>query len=178
MPIPSFPPFSPGALVVPRELNRWLDINPQGGALTRARKYITVPGFSVSVNWLGWSDIVASYNYEAPNNFVLTSLVGELATNPNYLMAIMWKDNSGNVHRYALWNGVGEKLYFTIPLYTGQLIMKNFRFEVWSTIALQLCKSRRCNSILQFLMYMTIGMRQILPYRLMMLFVLRLLPVH
>jgi hypothetical protein len=45
----------------------------------------------------------------------------------------MWKTSAGVSYRYALWLGVGEVFYFNVPLYTGQKIGKNFRFEIWST---------------------------------------------
>ena len=44
----------------------------------------------------------------------------------------MWKDSIGNTHRYKMWENVGEVLYFSVPNYSGQLIKKNFRFEIWS----------------------------------------------
>ena len=44
----------------------------------------------------------------------------------------MWKDSFGNTHRYAFWKGIGEVMPFEVPLYTGQLVMKNFRLEVWN----------------------------------------------
>ena len=136
------PPYAPGAILQPRQLNRWLDINAQNGPLDRSRYYITLPAFSTVVNWLGYSDIVASFNFEAPNSFSLkwlnigdptTGVVSPIPFNPNYLLAIMWRDSYGKVYRYALWKNVGEILYFNIPLYTGQRIAKNFRLEIWST---------------------------------------------
>lgn len=147
MPTPNFPPFAnePGATTQPRQLQRWLDVNLQGGDLGRGRYYLTLPTFSVNVNWIGVSDIVAAYNFEGPNNFSLSigNIVGtgQLNTNipnigrlqPNYLLCVMWKDEFGNTHRYTIWNGVGEVIDFVLPLYSGQLIRKNFRLEVWST---------------------------------------------
>lgn len=67
---------------------------------------------------------------------------------PNYLAAIMWKDDNGNTYRYALWNNVGEKFFFDIPLYAGQVIRKNFRFEIW-TITGSIAVAQA--SIIQFL---------------------------
>lgn len=120
-----------GAVTQPRQLQRWLDINPVT-QLTRTQAYITLPAFSVAVNWMGYSDIVASFNYEGPNNFSLKAST-TLPLDPNFVLCIMWKDGVGNVHRYALWLDVGEVFYFNVPIYTGQKIAKNFRFEVWST---------------------------------------------
>ena len=133
MPPPLVPPplNDIGALTIPRFLQRWLDINPVS-KLTRTSSYITLPTFSVAVNWQGYSDIVASFNYEGPNNFTLKSM-SAIPASPNFVPCIMWKDSLGNVHRYAMWLGVGEVFYFNVPLYTGQKIAKNFRFEIWST---------------------------------------------
>jgi hypothetical protein len=121
-----------GAWQIPRTLQRWLDINPITH-LTRTQAYITLPAFNVNVNWLGYSDIVASFNYEGPNNFSLIGFNIEPSSTPNYLLCIMWKDSKDNVNRYKLWSGVGEILYFNIPVYAGQKIGKNFRLEIWST---------------------------------------------
>ena len=134
MPPPLVPPpiTDTGAWTCPRFLQRWLDINPVT-KLDRVGSFITLPSFSQAVTWNGYSDIVASFNFEGPNNFSLKSLTTELPLNPNYCLCIMWKDTSGNVYRYALWRGVGEVFYFNVPLYTGQLIKKNFRLEIWST---------------------------------------------
>lgn len=132
MPQQSSPPYVTGSLSIPRTLIRWLDINYQNGPLSRTATYITLPAFSVASTWLGYSQLVASYNAEGPNNFSLTG--GNMEpTSPNYLLAISWNDGKGNVYRYALWDNVGEVMLFDLPLYTGQLIKKNFRFEVWTT---------------------------------------------
>ena len=62
------PPLSDtGAWAIPRTLQRWLDVNPITH-LTRTQGYITLPAFNVNVNWLGYSDIVAAFNFEGPNN--------------------------------------------------------------------------------------------------------------
>lgn len=52
---------------------------------------------------------------------------------PNYMLTISWVDGNNNMFRYAMWKGVGEVVFENIPLYSGQKIAKNFRFEVWST---------------------------------------------
>ncbi len=132
MSIQSSPPYLSTSLVWPRQLNRWLDINAQNGALQRTQTYITLPSFNYNNVWLGYSNLIASFNFEGPNNFSLTSLLGEIPTNPNYLLCIMWRDSQGNTYRYTIWNNVGEVMYIPCPLYTGQLIKKNFRFEIWS----------------------------------------------
>jgi len=131
-PIVPPPANDTGAQTFPRTLQRWLDVNPLS-KLTRTSGYITLPVFSQAVTWNGYSDIVATFNYEGPNNFSLQSISAALPLNPNYVLCIMWKTTSGTVYRYALWLGVGEVFYFPVNLYTGQKIAKNFRFEIWST---------------------------------------------
>lgn len=132
MPEPLHPPFVAAAQAIPRQLNRWLDVNPQGGPLGRTQTYITLPSFSQAFTWNGYSEIVASFNFEGPNNFSLKS-IGGLPSSPNYLLCISYVDSSNKMHRYAIWEGVGEVLFFDVPLYTGQPIGKNFRFEIWNT---------------------------------------------
>ena len=132
MPEPLHPPYVPAAVQQFRMLNRWLDVNAQNGPLSRTQTFITLPAFSQTVNWQGYSDIVAAFNYEGPNNFSLKS-GSNLPDNPNYCLCIMWKDSNDVVYRYAIWKDVGESIYCPYPLYTGQLIKKNFRFEIWST---------------------------------------------
>ncbi len=131
MPAPSNPPPADeaGAIVQPRTLNRWLDINPVH-QLTRTETFLTVPVFSVDTTWLGYSQLVAAFNFAGSNNYTLKSF--SAVVNPNYCLCIMWEDANRVTHRYALWWDVGEVFYFDCPLYTGQLIKKNFRFEIWS----------------------------------------------
>jgi len=130
MPEPSYSPPAdePFARQQPRQLNRWLDVNPVA-KLTRTQRYLTFPLFSVESDWLGYSDIVAAYNYESEKNFTLKPY--DIPVNPNYILCVMWKMD-GVTHRCKLWEDVGEVFFFDVPLYNGELIMKNFRFEVWS----------------------------------------------
>jgi hypothetical protein len=120
-----------GAQSWPRQLQRWLDVNPIS-KLTRTQGYFVMPTFSVNVTWLGYSDIVAAFNYEGPSNFSLNGIGTLIPLNPNYLCCISWRDNNGHIYRYALWQNVGEVFFFDVPLYTGQVIMANFRLEIWS----------------------------------------------
>lgn len=129
MPAPSNPPFQAGARTVPRQLQRWLDVN-KVNKLTRTETYFDLPAFSVDNDWLGYSQLVGVFNYTATNNFSLP-LDFVVPTNPSYVLCIMWVEDDV-VHRYKLWEGVGEVFYFNPPLYTGQLIKKNFRIEVWN----------------------------------------------
>lgn len=128
MPEPLHPPFSP-ANQQPRTLNRWLDHNHQGGALTRTRGYFILPAFDITPTWKGYSEIVASFNFSSPNNFSITNFVG--SNSGNYVLCLAYADSNGKVYRYRF-SGSGGVFYFTIPAYNGQLILKNFRIEVWS----------------------------------------------
>lgn len=132
-PIVSPPITDYGALTFPRQLQRWLDVN-RDTKLTRTQAYITLPAFTIeNVAWLGYSQIVASFNYEGPNNFSISSLAS-LPVDPSYCLCIMWKDDDNTCHRYRIWQDVGETIHdFPHTLYTGQVIGKNFRFEIWDT---------------------------------------------
>lgn len=133
MPQQSSPPYLSTASIWPRQINRWLDINAQNGPLQRTQTYITLPTFTFVNAWQGYSNLIAAYNFEGPNNISLTSLALVSPTNNSYLLCVMWIDKNNIVHRYALWTDVGEVMYIPHDLYTGQLIGKNFRLEVWTT---------------------------------------------
>lgn len=62
-----------GALSYPRTLQQWLDPNPVT-KLDRVGTYLTLPAFSVTVDWLGYSDIVAAFNFECSKNFSLKGI--------------------------------------------------------------------------------------------------------
>lgn len=134
MPFPASPPpvGEAGAIISPRQLNRWLDVN-QVNVLTRTETYVTVPAFSVACDWKGYSELVAAFEYNGENNFALKQLQNVLPSSPNYILCVMWEDQDRNVYRYKLWENVGEVFYFNVPLYSGQQIKANFRFEVWNT---------------------------------------------
>lgn len=133
MPEPTYSPPADeaGAIISPRQLNRWIDVNPIA-KLTRTRGYFTMPAFSVTATWRDYSDIVAAFNFTATNNFTLLTV--DVPVSANYFLCIMWHEN-GTVHRYSLWEDVGEVTYFYIPPYAGQKIAKNFRLEIWSMAA-------------------------------------------
>jgi len=126
------PPISDtGAWTWPRTLQRWLDINPVT-KLTRTSTYIVLPNFTTLNTWNGYSDIVASFNCEAPNNFSLSGTLSQVPLSVNYALCISYRVGSV-VTRYLLWDAQGSKFNQTIPLYVGQPIKKNSRFEVWNT---------------------------------------------
>jgi hypothetical protein len=72
---PSHPPYLPSSTSIPRTLIRWLDVNAQNGALTRVSTYLTIPPFNIANSWNGYSNIVASFNFESPNNVSLVGIV-------------------------------------------------------------------------------------------------------
>lgn len=131
MPEPKHPPFDSGSITIPRTLIRWLDVNSQGGPLTRTMTFVTLPVFNANVTWLGYSDIVTSFNCEAPNNFSIKSAVGNVGS-PNFVLCISYRIG-GVLTRYRIWDADGSAMNSDIPMYAGQTILKNFRFEVWST---------------------------------------------
>lgn len=135
MPEQSHPPYADGALVIPRQLQRWLDVNPQNGPLRRTEKYISVPSFDVDHVWNGYSEIVGEYHFEAPNNFSLKiPHDGDVIDiNTNYTMCVSYVNSDHTVVRYSLIRGTGDLFYFTLEPYAGQLIKKNFRIEIWNT---------------------------------------------
>jgi len=128
-PVPPPPADEQGAVLSPRQLNRWLDVNPVF-PLTRTQTYLTFPAFNILYSWKGYSELVSAFNFEAPNNFTLPTYT--TPDSPDYVLCISWQGLDRVVHRYKLWENVGEVFYFDVPLYTGQLIKGNFRFEVWS----------------------------------------------
>jgi len=129
MPEQSYPPYAAGALTSPRQLNRWLDVNPQNGALQRTRGYIVLPTFNQAVTWRGYSEIMATWNFASSNSFTLKDITA-LPTSGNYVLCIAYQ-LAGVVYRYKLCGPDGV-FYEALVDYDGQLIKNNFRFEVWS----------------------------------------------
>lgn len=135
MPQPNYPPPTNegGAIIEPRQLFRWLDINPQGGPLTRIRKYLILPAFHTAVDIYipFYSSIFISIACEAPNNFSIQNK-NWWPTAPSYFLVIMYTNEDNTVVRYKFWDNIGEVIFFDIPFYNGQKIKKNFRWEIWS----------------------------------------------
>lgn len=131
MPDNLYPPFSSdsGALTIPRQLDRWLDINPQGGSLRRCQTFVTLPSFNTGTSFISVSQIVASFNVEGPNAITLSGIVPP--TNPNYVLCISYRVQ-GVLTRYVVWQATGSKMP-QYPTYTGQVLLKNWRFEIWNT---------------------------------------------
>lgn len=81
------------------------------------------------LKWNGASQRITQWNYASTNNFVLVEMP-EAPEDPDFCLCIAYR-RGDNVYRYKLWENVGEVL--NVPLYTGQVIKKNFSLEVWST---------------------------------------------
>lgn len=135
MPEQTHPPYVSGAVTIPRQLERWLDINPQNGPLKRTETYVSVPAFNIAHVWNGYSEIVGEYHFEAPNNISLKiPHDGNLVPiGTNYTMCVSYVNNDNTVVRYSLIRGSGDLFYLTLVPYSGQLIKKNFRIELWNT---------------------------------------------
>lgn len=126
----TYPP--PASVTQPRQLNRWLDVRPQGGSLERTHGYFNVPVFSIANTWLGFSTIVGAFNYTSDRNFSLRLDALEVPTNPNYTLCISWVNSDNEVFRYSIWRAEDDLFNFGLEAYAGQLIMKNFRIEIWN----------------------------------------------
>lgn len=126
-----YPPFASdvGGSMNPRQLNRWMDVSPQNGALQRTRGYIQLPVFSQAVSWKGYSELVVAFNFTGTRNFSLKDFT-DLPTDGNYVLFIAYQ-TGGVVYRYKL-AGDGGVFYFDTNQYTNQRILHNFRLEVWS----------------------------------------------
>lgn len=134
MPAPIVPPPSNdiGAITWPRQLQRWLDVN-RITKLDRVGMYITLPAFTQSSNtWNGYSDIVESFNYEGPNACSLLGVTSSVPTNPNFVLTVSYRIGT-LIIRYLIWDATGSVLNQDIPVYQGQPLKKNWRFEIWNT---------------------------------------------
>lgn len=90
-------------------------------------RYITIPAFSFENVWKGSSEIIRKYYYTLNKNFTILKLP---EPSGNFCPVVSWKANN-TVIRYKLWSNVDEILY--VPLYSGQVINKNFYLEIWTT---------------------------------------------
>ena len=130
MPEQNHPPYN---VTQPRQLVRWLDVNSQNGPLGRCQTYITIPAFNVANTWNGYSDIVCAFNYTAPNNFSFAQVAGFVVPeNLPFLLCVSYVDSMDNVVRYTLNSNKNAVMFFDTVPYTNQVILKNFRIEVWS----------------------------------------------
>lgn len=124
------PPYS---ITQPRVLNRWLDVNSQNGPLQRCNTYFTIPAFSITPTWLGYSDIIEAFAFSSPNNFTIIN-PSIFSSIDDYFICISYVEADLSVVRYAL-NDVPSTILFEVEAYDHQLIKKNFRIEIWSKSA-------------------------------------------
>ena len=130
MPDTLHPPYN---ITQPRILDRWLDVNSQNGPLKRCQTFVTIPTFNVASAWNGYSNIVVAFNYQAPNSFSFAQVSGFAAPlNLSFLLCVSYVNSNGSVVRYALNSNPNAVMFFDIIPYTNQMILKNFRIEVWS----------------------------------------------
>lgn len=98
----------------------------------RVRTYITIPAIDNEHVWDGYSKIVGQFNVACPNNISLLAIASAIPTAPNFVLCVSYVNADHTLVRYRLWEGVGEIFYAQFPLYTGQLIKKNFTLEFWN----------------------------------------------
>lgn len=131
----------------------WQNIN-KTTVLKKGRGYFVVPAVTnadVSDNIISgispaetyMPNMLGKFNFTSPNNFSLTSFPGKPEVNGGYVLCIAYREDD-IVYRYRLWTPYdsvedinelydipSDKIFF--PLYTGQVIKKNFTIEIWST---------------------------------------------
>lgn len=142
MPEPTHPPYVAGATTIPRQLERWLDINPQNGALTRTQGTFTIPlfdfttpAYSIEFPYHGATAsptlIGAVFNFTSQNVFSLKSdSVNRLFGSVNYTLVIASKNPDATLTRYILWQGE-PVIPIVLTRYAGEPINKTFRIEIW-----------------------------------------------
>lgn len=135
MPESIHPPYVSGATTIPRQLQRWLDINPQNGRLKRTETFIQVPVFDIDHVWNGYSEIVGEYHFTSPNqlSLKLSNIANILPTGTNYTLCVSYISGVGTVARYSLVRGLGDLFYFNLPEYDGERLINDFVIEVWNT---------------------------------------------
>jgi hypothetical protein len=92
-------------------------------------QYVTFDLSTASVfdnNWLGVSIIQCQINYVAPRHFTIVGV--EQPQLYRFCLCVRWVQD-GVVHRYKLWEDVGEVLEF--PLYNNEVIPPYFTLELW-----------------------------------------------
>lgn len=105
----------------------WLQFRP-GTLVGKNTAYIDLPAFSyTNPTWAGASELVAQFNFSANSNFYLTTIAAK-PNAANFGLCIKYRVGE-TVFRYKLWNFDG---LHTAPLYTNQLIKKNFVLEIWT----------------------------------------------
>lgn len=90
---------------------------------------VTIPAFSLEGIQLYYpSRLIAQFNYSVPKTFtfVKNPVILKIA---GYLVCLKFRVGT-TVYRYKMNPGQGEYLY--APNYTGQAVLPNFSFEIWS----------------------------------------------
>ena len=108
----------------------WLKFTPATQPGYR-KAYLDLPAFS----YTGLDNETASYiatqfNFTATKNFILLNKPSK-PLGVNYGLCIRYRVGE-TIYRYKLWEDASFVLNdFTTPLYTNQIIRKNFVLEVW-----------------------------------------------
>lgn len=107
----------------------WLQFKPLT-AVGKLRTYVSLPAFSYTPNFTVGSELVTQFNFSASQSFYLKNKPAK-PSGVNYLLCIKYREGT-TVFRYKLWAGVGEIGMDEVPVYSNQIIKKNFVLEVWS----------------------------------------------
>ena len=93
---------------------------------------LNIPAFSYEIDaWPGASVEVVQFNFEAEEEFTVVRLPVPPAS-VTYVACIRWRVGT-TVHRYKLWEGVGEKLYFPVMPTDGSVTVPEFFvIEIWT----------------------------------------------
>lgn len=147
MPEQSHPPYVSGALTSPRQLDRWLDVNPQNGPLKRTRKYLEIPGWVYPADYEfngTFSDKVIQLNFNVSNKLSLrinkynvvgidyysTDFDDQLAWFIAFLPGSLGVKNTLDVKRYRITADDGDTV--RAEQYNGQPLPTTFCIEGWT----------------------------------------------
>lgn len=114
-------------------------------AVHKVRTYVALPAFTYATNWLGYSELITQFNFSADRSFYLKRRPAK-PSGVNYQLCIKYRVGNA-VFRYRLWGVSLTTGLDEIPLYTNQIIKKNFVLEVWSTENLTASQATAINLI-------------------------------
>lgn len=111
----------------------WITKTPAGFVNLR-EGYFSLPVFALSGHtWLGYTELVRQYNYNATTKFVVPTLPSK-PSGVTFLLCIRWRVGEV-VTRYKMWDDEGTALGLVgAPIYSGQVIPKNFVLEVFTIL--------------------------------------------
>ena len=111
----------------------WTTKTPAGFVNLR-EGYFSLPVFALSGHtWLGYTELVRQYNYNATTRFVVPTLPSK-PSGVTFLLCIRWRVGEV-VTRYKMWDDEGTALGLVgAPIYSGQVIPKNFVLEVFTIL--------------------------------------------